>query len=38
VIVACRTGVAPVVWLEDSRALITAAELLEDADRRARRK
>jgi hypothetical protein len=38
VIVACRTGVAHDVWLEDTRALITAAQLLEESDRRARRK
>lgn len=37
-IVAIRTGVAPDVWLDDTRALVTAAQLLEDADRKARRR
>jgi hypothetical protein len=36
VIVALRSGVAPDVWLEDSRALMTAAQLLEEEDRKRR--
>jgi hypothetical protein len=38
VIVAMRTGVAPAEWLDDPRALITALELLAEADADARRR
>jgi hypothetical protein len=31
-----RTGVAHDVWLEDTRALVTAVELIGEADRQAR--
>lgn len=31
-----RTGVAPDFWLEDTRALVTAVELLNEADRKRR--
>jgi len=32
-----RTGVGPGEWLDDTRALMTAAEIIHDADRRAER-
>jgi hypothetical protein len=38
VVVAIRTGVSPAVWLEDTRALFTACEVIADADARARRR
>lgn len=37
-IVACRTGVAADWWLFDTRALMTAAELLAEADRQSKRR
>lgn len=37
-IVAMRTGVGPAEWLDDPRALMTALELLAEADADARRK
>jgi len=36
VLLAVRTGVAPEAWLEDTRALVTAAEILAEADRKSR--
>lgn len=37
-VVAVRTGVSHEVWLSDTRALATAAELLEESDRQAKRR
>jgi hypothetical protein len=34
--VAIRTGVSHEVWLADTRAMFTAAEILEEADRKRR--
>jgi hypothetical protein len=38
VVVACRTGVSPADWLEDPRALVTAAQALEEADKAQKRR
>jgi hypothetical protein len=38
VAVAIHTGVAPDVWLANTRALATAVELIDEANRRARRR